>query len=318
MAFEPAPWVDVTFGAGCVASTADDMAALLGALALAVQGKRALGLSPEQARAFTGHAVPSDMPGMTYGNGLMHVDSAKRSYLHHTGGMLSFSSSFHVDIESGVGAFASTSLNAFVEYRPRLLTQFAVDAVTNALAGRPLPGVPSLDPPLKNAASYEGHYMGPAGSFEIRPGSPLTIIANGQSAPLMLWAGEVFHTTHPLFRTYSLMFERTGGAVTLASWGPNSYARAGTGRSVPTSDPALAKFAGRYVNDNPWFGPSPVVERGGKLWIGTDTPLVRIGDNLWRVGKESWSPERASFQNLIDGRPQTFVFSAVEFVRHDV
>jgi hypothetical protein len=38
---------------------------------------------------------------MSYGNGLMHVGNAGRSYLHHTGGMVSFSSSFHLDTGSG-------------------------------------------------------------------------------------------------------------------------------------------------------------------------------------------------------------------------
>ena len=71
---------------------------------------------------------------MTYGNGLMHVGTGGRAYLHHTGGMLSFSSSFHVDVASGVGAFASSTINAFAEYRPRLLTMFAVDAIGAALA----------------------------------------------------------------------------------------------------------------------------------------------------------------------------------------
>ena len=77
--------------------------------------------------------MTSDTPGMTYGNGLMHVGYAGRSYLHHTGGMVSFSSSFHVDVASGVGAFASSTITAFADYRPRLLTRFAVDALTNAL-----------------------------------------------------------------------------------------------------------------------------------------------------------------------------------------
>lgn len=312
----PAPWVDVTFGAGCVASTASDMMPLLHALASASQGKSGLGLSPRSASLFTQHAVASDTAGMTYGNGIMHVADGKRLYLHHTGGMLSFSSSFHVDVQSGVGAFASTPLNAFAEYRPRILTQFAVDAVTDVLAGRRVPQLPQLERPLGDAASYVGRYSGPTGSFEVQRGSPLVIVAGGRSAPLLLSSNEVFRTTHPLFRNYSLMFERIGGVVALASWGSNSFAREGTGASVPASDPALAKFAGRYVNDNPWFGPSPVVERGGKLWIGTETPMTRIGENLWRVGKENWSPERASFANFIDGRPQTFIFSAVKFERH--
>jgi CubicO group peptidase (beta-lactamase class C family) len=315
---KPAPWVDVTFGAGSVASTADDMLPFLRALADAVQGKGALGLGPEQAHVFATHAVPSDTPGMSYGNGLMHVGGAGRAYLHHTGGMLSFSSSFHVDVASSVGAFASSTLNAFAEYRPRLLTRFAVDALTNALSGRALPTPPPLQAPLANAPSYVGRYSGPAGAFEVSAGAPLTIIGGGQSASLEQVGENLFRTTHPPFRRYSLLFERKGGAVALASWGPNSYLREGASGELPASNVELAKLAGRYVDDNPWYGAAPVVERGGRLWLGTETPMTKIGDNLWRVGKESWSPERASFANFIDGRPQTFILSGEKFLRHDV
>ena len=314
----PAPWVDVTAGAGCVASTADDMLPLLLSLASAVQGRGGLGLSPQQGRTYATHIVPSDMPGMSYGNGLMHVGESGRAYLHHTGGMLSFSSSFHVDVSSGVGAFASSTLNAFAEYRPRLLTNFAVDALTNAIMRRPLPPPAPLQPPLGNAASYIGRYSGPGGAFEVRTGRPLTIIAAGRSASLELVADEIFRTTHPSFRNYSIMFERSGGAVARSFWGPNSYLREGLGGSIPASDPRLATLAGRYICDNPWFGAAPVVERGGKLWIGTETQMTPIGPNLWRVGKEVWSPERGSFADTINARPQTFIFSGVRFARHDV
>ena len=310
----PAPWVDVTFGAGSVASTADDMLPFLRALGDAFQGKGALGLSPQQARTFATHAVASELPNITYGNGLMHQNEGGRRYLHHTGGMLSFSSSFHVDVASGVGAFASSTLNAFAEYRPRLLTRFAVDALTNALSGKTLPAPPALLQPLANAASYVGRYAGPAGSFEIRADAPLTIVAAGQSAPLELVSDDVFRTTHPLFRQYSVKLEKDG----LAGWGANSYLRDGSKTQLPASDLALAKLAGRYVNDNPWFGPAPVVERGGKLWVGTETPMTRIDTNLWRVGKESWSPERACFADFVDGRPQSLVWSGEKFLRHDV
>lgn len=314
----PAPWVDVTFGAGSVASTADDMLLFLRALADAVRGKAALELSGEQARAFVAHAVPSDTAGMSYGNGLMHVGNAGRAYLHHTGGMLSFSSSFHVDVASGVGAFASSTLNAFAEYRPRLLTRFAVDALTSALAGRPVPTPPALEAPIAKAASYVGRYSGSNGAFEVRLGGSLNIVAGGQSAALQQVDDDLFRTTHPLFRHYSLLFERKAGTVKLASWGPNSYAREGSGETLPKSDPELAALAGRYIDDNPWYGAAPVVERGGRLWLGTEMPMTKIVDNLWRVGKEGWSPERASFANFIDGRPQTFILSGEKFLRHDI
>jgi len=314
----PAAWVDVTFGAGSVASTADDMTRYLRFLANAAQGRGGLGLPPEQARAFMMHAVPSDTPGMSYGNGLMHVGNGGRSYLHHTGGMVSFSSSFHVDIASGVGAFASSTLSAFAEYRPRLLTRFAVDALTNAAAGKPLPSAPPLDPPLSNVATYVGLYSGTSGAIEVREGSPLTLVANGQSAPLQPWGSDLFRTTHPAFREFSLLFERSRGAITGVSWGPLSFVRQGSAAQIAPSNPALGRLAGRYVNDSPWVGTTIVVERAGRLWIGTETPMAPIGDNLWRVGEESWSPERASFANFIDGRPQTFIFSGEKFLRHDI
>ena len=314
----PAPWVDVTAGAGCVASTPDDMMAFLSALAAASRGQGMPGLPTSFAKLFVSHAVPSDAPGMAYGNGLMHVGANGRSYLHHTGGMLSFSSSFHVDAASGVGAFASSTLNAFAEYRPRLLTRFAVDALTNALAGRSLPAPPPLEAPLARAASYPGRYSGPAGEFEVRSGTHLSIVAAGASAPLQAVGDEQFRTSHPVFREFTLMFERRAGDVTGASWGPNIYRRDGKSRAIPKSDPSLAKLAGRYVNDNPWYGATVVVERGGKLWIGTEVPMTSIAGNLWRVGMDSWSPERAAFANFIDGRPQTFILSGEKFVRHDI
>ena len=216
----PAAWVDVTFGAGEVASTADDMTRLLRSLANAVQGRGGLGLSPDGGRAFAMHAVPSDSRAMSYGNGLMHVGGHSRSYLHHTGGMVSFSSSFHVDVASGVGAFASSTLSAFAEYRPRLLTQVR-GRCADQTRGRaaPSPSPPPLQTPLANAATYVGQYAGPAGAFEVRPGTPLAIVANGQSAALHSWDDNVFRTTHPAFRDFSLMFERKGNAVTGAKLG---------------------------------------------------------------------------------------------------
>jgi hypothetical protein len=294
------------------------MVRFLRSLADAAQGRGGLGLSRAAAKLFTSHAVPSDTAGMTYGNGLMHLAGGGRSYLHHTGGMVGFSSSFHLDVSSGVGAFASTNLSAFAEYRPRQLTRFAVDAVTGAIAGLPLASPPRVDVPLPDAASYAGRYAGPSGDFEVRLASPLTIVAGGEAAALQPWGGDLFRTAHPAFRQFSVLFERQNGAVAGASWGPASFLRQGARGQLPASDPSLAKLAGRYVNDSPWFGTATVVERGGRLWIGTELPMSLIGENLWRIGPESWSPERGSFADFIDGRPQTFVYSGELFLRHDV
>jgi hypothetical protein len=232
--------------------------------------------------------------------------------------MVAFSSSFHVDTASGVGAFASSSITGFAEYRPRLLSRFAVDALTSAASGKPIPAPPALEVALPSPAAFVGRYAGPAGAFEVQAGRPLTIVAGGQSADLQPIGGDLFRTAHPAFRQFTLKFERTGNAISGASWGPASYGRSGSAARLPASDPALAKLAGRYVNDSPWVGTANIVERGGKLWIGTETPMTKIGDNRWRIGEDSWTPERGWFADFIDGRPQTFLFSGEKFLRHDI
>src|SRR6185437_465877 len=103
--------------------------------------------------------------------------------------------------------------------------------------------------------------------------APASIAAAGQSAALQPWGGEVFRTTHPSFRAFSLMFERRGSAVSAAFWGPRTYLRRGSTAQLPASDPQLAKLAGRYVNDSPWLGMAEIVERGGRLWLGTEVPM---------------------------------------------
>ena len=311
----PAPWVDVTSGAMSVASTASDMVRYLRALGDIAAGRGGLGLQASAGAAFTRHSVPTDMPWMSYGNGLMHVAYSGRDYLHHTGGMVSFSSSFHLDVGSGAAAFACSNISAFAEYRPRLLTLFAAEALTAAMAGRAIPQPPPLGLPLANAAAYVGSYAGTSGGFEVLPGAPLIISANGRSAPLEPWGDELFRTTHPDFRAFTFLFERRRAAIVGASWGSANFARAGQTVPFPPSDPALVPLAGTYVNDSPWWGTLRVVERGGRLWLDTETPMSRIGDDLWRVGWEDWSPERVAFADVVEGQPRTLVFSGVRFSR---
>jgi hypothetical protein len=284
----------------------------------AARGSGGMGLGAKAGLAWTGHSVSSGSPDMAYGNGLMHVEDKDRRYLHHTGGMVSFSSSFHVDTGNGIGAFASTNLSAFPEYRPRKVTLFAVQALAAAEAGQPLPDPPPLDSAVKQPGDYVGRYSGGSRSFEIRSGPGLSIVSNGRAAPLEHSGDDLFVTSHPDFRDFGLKFDRSAKSVVAAFWGPDTFVRDGSARKVPPRDPELARYAGRYINDSPWWPPVVVVERGGKLWLGTDTALVPAGKNLWRVGDDSWTPERASFANMMNGKPQTFIYSGVEFARQDV
>ena len=210
----PAAWVNETSGAGSVASTAADMAIFLRSLASAAQGRGGLGLGAEAGRAYAGHFVPSDSPDMRYGNGLMHRDDEGRAYLTHTGGMVAFSSAFHVDVESGVGAFASSSISHAAEYRPRSLTLYAVKALSAAQAGRPIPAPPAFAAPIPRAeaAALAGRYVAGDRAFEVRAaGDGLALVAGGREAPLEIADEDVLKTGHPDFAAWPLRFERTGG-----------------------------------------------------------------------------------------------------------
>jgi CubicO group peptidase (beta-lactamase class C family) len=316
-ALAPAAWISTATAAGSIASTAADMTLYLRSLASAAQGRGGMGLGPRQGLAFATHAVPSDSPEMRYGNGLMHVEDKGRRYLLHTGGMVSFTSAFHIDTANGIGAFASSNLSAFTEYRPRGLTLFAVQALSAAEAGQPVPEPPALERPIHSPGDYVGRYRAGERAFEVRGGSRLTIASGGKEAALEQAGPDLFRTLHPDFNAFSILFDRSAGRVVSALWGPDVLVREGAAVAVPPHDPKLQRFAGRYINDSPWNTPAIIVERGGKLWGGTETPLTRIGDNLWRIG-ESWSPERAWFGNELNGRPQSFFLSGTEFARLDI
>jgi len=144
----PAAWVNVTFGAGCVAATPKDMSHWLRFLAQepAVAGKL---LRPDAAAAYfrPGIAAPGwASEGAHYGAGLAHVPIEGRTLLHHTGGMVSFSSVFHVDPIARVGAFASTNSGG-QEYRPRDVTAFACALLRSIVA--PEPGLAPAPKPVE-------------------------------------------------------------------------------------------------------------------------------------------------------------------------
>src|SRR5262249_1877299 len=107
-----------------------------------------------------------------YGIGVDHLDG--HVILRHTGGMASFMSSITVDLESGVGAFAS--INAGLGYRPVPVTQYAVQLMNAAKQSKPAPAPPEIDDPrvVKNAADF-------AGVFENQTGGKLRIVADGSA-----------------------------------------------------------------------------------------------------------------------------------------
>ena len=195
----------------------------------AVQG-RAVWVSHPSRRG-TSRATPcrATQPGMSYGNGLMHVGRRRPplSAPYRRDGLLLLILPCRRRERSW--RIRKRTISAFAEYRPRLLTRFAVDALTDALPRATNSRAAAARSSAPERRLLRRPLCGPAGAFEVRPATPLTIVADGRSAPLQLWTGEIFRSPHPVFRDFSLMFERSGGAVARASWGPRPIAHEGSG-----------------------------------------------------------------------------------------
>ncbi len=300
-----------TMGAGSVTSTLPDMARYLRYLIGVGRGQGGNLISDASAKAWLTNPVVQDpeTPAETYGLGLMHRRDDGRALLHHTGGMISFSSSFHVDAAAGTGAFASCAIGG-TGYRPRLLTAFAVRAMRLARKGKAIPPPPMLGP---KPVDKPGDYAGTFGDAVVTA-NPLAI--NG--AALERSGKDQFITAHPAFETFPLVFVRdASGSVIAIDHGPRHLVRTGASAPLPPTPPRLAARAGRYESDDPWTGGLTLVVRGDVLLVNGTDAITEIGDDVWRAADPAWSPERIAFAGFVDDRPQTLILSGRPLERRD-
>jgi D-alanyl-D-alanine carboxypeptidase len=327
-----APWVEFGEGAGSVSSTATDMGkylemlinrgAVRGASATVKEGsKRERIVSEETFKLISAPAIKAPFWGedASYGYGLWTSAADGHTLLRHTGGMVAFSSAMHVDLTSGIGAFASVNAN-LAGYRPNVVAKYALDLLRATIEGKTLPAAPKTNTApdqIPNAADF-------AGTFASTDGTRLTLAADrnklwlafgNQRVALESAGPDRFFVKHPDFELFLLEFGRDHNAVVEAfhgtRWFTNDrYAGPKTFEYPKEWD----AFAGHYRNDSPWFGSTRIFVRKGKL-TAEGTPLTPLGDGVFRAGAEEWSPERISFGPLLNGRSTRMKFSGVEFYR---
>ncbi len=317
----PAPWVDVETGAGCVAATSADMAKFLRFLIELAHGRGGPVLSNANAAAFMANAeaAPGWDESARYGNGLARLVIDERNYLHHTGGMVSFSSSMHVDPEAGVAAFASGNIGFDFNYRPRDVTLFACRLLRAARAGGDVAAPAPTRTTVNDPARLAGVYTSQSGeSFEIRAEGTNQVVMsrNGVTSRMQSIAGPFFVSADPRFATTGVLFEAQEREVVRAWADEVEYVRGPPPHTYEAPPPtALQKLAGIYDSDNAWSGTLWVIARAGKLWLNNAEPMTLLDDGSWRVGSDDWSPERIRFDGLVDGRPTRLMLSGAPYVR---
>lgn len=323
----PGPWTDVTQGAGCVASTAHDMALYCRWLVAAGQGRGAPILSDAGAARFTKATI--EAPGWAakgapqYANGLAVVEMGGRKLLHHTGGMLAYNSALHVDPQAGVGAFASTNVG-LVPYRPRDITAFACARLREVVEGGPKATPASAPPKAPLVDVYLGRYVSQAGPALTITAGPRGISARigDETYAMEAFEEDAFIATDPEATPFPLVFRRSDKAVVRAWWDGIEFIRAAADRPImafsPKTPAALAALTGFYGCDDPWHGSFRVTARGDRLFVDDVTPLTLLPDGSWRAGEKDWSPERIRFDAVIDGRPMRAIASGVDHLRRPV
>jgi CubicO group peptidase (beta-lactamase class C family) len=313
-----AKWDPEDTAAGCIAASSPMMARYVRALMALAAGNGRPVLSDAAAKAFATPVMASDAdfgPGSKYALGvaIQLVDGAP--CLHHTGGMVAFSSSFHADPAAGVGAFAS--VNARIGgYRPRQTTAYAIRLMRAVRAGAPLPPAPDpLGPSrIKEAAPLFGRFVAADGeSFTLAPGDDFPrFTALGATAPLYR-AGGMLATPHPIFAKHSLDPVRTGVKVDALWWGETLYARDAPA-AQPATPPPLRALAGVYINRDPWVGYVTVLARGDTLVLEGGGRLIDRGD-WWSLERDVGGIERFRFDGVINGRATRLNASGTDLIR---
>jgi D-alanyl-D-alanine carboxypeptidase len=320
------PPIATSAAAGCIASTARDMGMYL--TMLINRGAAAAGrVASESGFAlFTQRHMPAEHfgPGASYGYGIAIDRLDGHARLRHTGGMLSFASALEIDVDAGVGAFAS--INAMQGYRPRPVAEYALRLMRACREGTALPDVPARKSPLRveSAGDYAGHYAGAGGRALdiVADGDRLFLIHKDVRVPLepATEPEDAFIVPHSDFAHYPLLFGRAGtgrkGPAVEVGWGEDWFVTARySGPREFTVPVEWHRYPGHYRNEDAWIGSNRIDLRRGKLWLNGTVPLEPAADGRFYLRDEPASPEWVGFSDFANGQAMRMRLSGADLAR---
>lgn len=319
-----APQLIFEKGSGSIASTPHDMGLYISMLANRGRGAKGRVLSDESFSLFVKpHIKAEDFgPTASYGYGLAIDTMDGHTIARHTGGMVSFMSAMHVDLDEGIGGFAS--VNAQQGYRPNPVVVYALKAIRAANAAQTIPPIPSANPSerIEKAEEYAGIYISPDGrKLEFAAvDDELFLINEGKRIQLESGGGG-FLAQHRGLDRFPFIFGRADGEkgkVIEVSHGADWYANQSySGPRNFTYPKEWDAFTGHYRNDSPWIGSFRVVQRKGKLWLDGSLPLEAIDGNTFRLADSKYNPEWIRFLAVVNGRSMHLKLSGEDFWRVD-
>lgn len=328
-----APSLTFYAASGCIASTASDMNRYMLMMLRRGEGPKGRLLSRESFALMTRTHIKTGEGG-GYGYAWMADAIDGKPVIRHTGGMQSFMSSIHLDLDAGFGAFAS--INAQQNYRPVPVTAYATRLYRAAATKSAPPKAPVIDPDADLVpADYVGTYTHKDGrSIAVAAsGKGLRLVADGKVYALDSLGSDKFVSTDPAWRLFTFLFTRAKreseakgkpNPVLALSWARDSYLRAGAALPAPAepdkvtlTPEQLRAYEGCYGNGRAWTTTVRVVARDGRLWADSFdgiSPLASLGGDRFRPADEPSLPDTVVFSG--DGVvPRTMALSATTLIR---
>jgi len=322
----PATWLETSAGAGSPASTVTDMASYLRMYLNRGQGPQGEIISEESFEMMTQKVIASDWirKDSFYGYGLEIHKEDGHTYIGHGGGMVGYSAFIMMDMDEGLGAVVLTNGLG----NPGQVVLYALKLLRAALDGQELPELPSPPDPtkIKNAADYAGTYQNDTKSFTlVAEGKKLILNYGDERIALEQHIPDNFYVNHPDLLHFLLRFSRNeDGKVVEAFHGADWYINDDyTGETKFDYPAEWDAYTGHYLSYNPFRSNFRIVLRKGALALiffagddsGLEELLVPLENGVFRVGEEEFSPERISFNTLINGQMMRARLSCYEFYR---
>jgi CubicO group peptidase (beta-lactamase class C family) len=308
--------------AGSIVSTPGDMARYLHMLLNRGAAPHGRIVSEESFALFSKPYIlaPEFSATAHYGYGIAVDRLDGHTVLRHTGGMVSFMSAMHVDLDGGVAAFAS--INAQQGYRPNPVTEYAVRRMRAERENKPAPAPPAIASQfvIENAAGYAGVYESPEGErVEVSAQEDGLAVTMGGKVFRLASSSSGLVADAAAFQEFPFVFGRAGEGkgsdIVELGYGSRWYANGKYKGNRQFALPAeYAPFEGAYRAESAWAGSARVVGRKGKLWLDGSVPLEPLGDSLFRVGAAP-SAETAQFLYLANGRTRMLKLSGMDLWR---
>lgn len=321
-----APWFEYTAGDGSIVSTAADMSAYARFILNRGMGPKGRVLSESAFKLLTTPVLAD------YGLGLWNEKSDGHVVISHGGGIAGFRSFVEAHMDEGFGLVFLSNGGIGTDLR-----KWVTSVVAAAFADRPPPAAfkPASDRLLADLGDFAGSYglasepvvsRKPRLRFEVQ--DDRLVLKGHEDKPLQRIGVDAFRVAGDSDDISPYIFTRANGKdegeVVEVSHGADWYVTSRYSGQAGPVGPIYASYVGHYVYPGPEGPDYRIYIRDGELvgvgdwaeeqYVEKFTPL---GTDTFRIGEEPFSPERAYFDSIVEGRALRLMISGVPLYRRD-